>query len=440
MRFDFWKEKKFWEKVWANLPEIFLGVTLVLGFLNVGMWVETEASFRTGLFDPFATSRVMAFDVSFLMTLLVLGIQKRKVEWNWRKKEWLSLGLILGILVVGSAIWGENPERSFWVMVRLVEIGGVMVVMKSLMRREMVMKILAGMGAVQGSLAGLQFLNQGSLGLGKLGESPFDSSMPGVGKGVLFGEKVVRSMGTFPHANVLGGVLAVIFVLVLLKKKRGKWDWVILGFLGIGILASWSRGAILGVILGGGWVLWNKKEELGRWMKMGILGVGGLAGLMFLARMWMGGGVGERWEGMKVAWEVLKGNPLLGVGLGNFTQGMEVSGLEIWEVQPVHNVAVLWGVEMGLLAGILLVGILGWWVMRRLRWARMRVGAVFLVMLPGFLFDHFWWDVPQGLFLGVVFLVIVSEMKRERKVKEVMRRWVKRGKKKFPVRKYSKWG
>lgn len=80
-------------------------------------------------------------------------------------------------------------------------------------------EIIIGIGLFQAIIGIMQFLKQSSIGLFWLKESLISSNMPEVAKIVLDGHKYIRAYGLFPHPNILGGFLAFSIIVTLLYVK-----------------------------------------------------------------------------------------------------------------------------------------------------------------------------------------------------------------------------
>lgn len=238
---------------------------------------------------------------------------------------------------------------------------------------------LLGGGVVWVSLLALgQFFFQRSLlGYWFLGEPVLSPSLGGVASGSLFGQEVLRAYGTFPHPNVLGGVLSVILVALFSVRFWGPFA------AGLGaVLVSLSRTAWFSLA--------------GGVLSLSFLGRG--LGLVLVEEL----SLSRRWELLQSAWGMIQSAPLVGVGLGQFVVHLPrfglPSGLSLF-LQPVHNIFALVAAESGVLAALLL-GMIFYSALRetirRKRW--LLTVALFQLIFLG-MFDHYLYTLPQGLFL-----------------------------------------
>ncbi len=130
--------------------------------------------------------------------------------------------------------------------------------------------IIIGLGFIQSFLGIIQFIKQKSVGLYFLKESLIGPDVPGVAKIILNGHKYIRSYGLFPHPNMLGGflIVSIIFTLLYLKlfhveqvriakNKRIFLKAVILVQI-LCLILTFSKSAILGLIIGLGYIYWER--------------------------------------------------------------------------------------------------------------------------------------------------------------------------------------
>lgn len=247
--------------------------------------------------------------------------------------------------------------------------------------------LVLGLGVTWVSLLALGqfFLQREVFGYWFFGE-PILSSVGGLAKTSLGGSEVLRAYGTFPHPNVLGGVLSVILVWLFSARLWGPF----LAGLG-GLLVSFSKLAIVSLI--GGLV--------GIALFTQVFG-SNFSFLIFDLSFIDDPSITRRLDLLESAWGMFQSAPLTGVGLGQFTAHLPdfgvPSGLTLF-LQPVHNIFVLIAAESGLPALtaflLLLAAAFRETVLKR-RWI-LTISLVQLLFL-GF-FDHYLYTFPQGLFL-----------------------------------------
>ena len=109
----------------------------------------------------------------------------------------------------------------------------------------------------------------------------------------------------------------------------------------------------------------------------------------------------ERVEGLREAWMLIKKHPVLGVGMGNYTQAVARElrpGQPLYSYQPAHNVFLLIWAELGIVGLFLFVTVL-YCIARQAKFSILNF--TFLILLMS---DHFLWTLPFGvlLFWGVM--------------------------------------
>ncbi len=239
--------------------------------------------------------------------------------------------------------------------------------------------LFLGLGVVWVSLLALaQFAVQHSiLGYWFLGEPELSPSLGGVALGSWGGREVLRAYGTFPHPNVLGGILSVLLVWLAARKR-----WLAFGT-GLGaVVVSLSKTA---------------------WVSL----LGGLS--LFFARLglgvilpWSDFSVTRRLELLGSAAAMVGSSPLTGIGLGQFTRALPSfgvpSGLSLF-IQPVHNVFALIAAESGILALLAFLTLLFFALRQTFRERRWLLTISLLQIIFLGMLDHYFYTLPQGLFL-----------------------------------------
>ena len=286
-----------------------------------------------------------------------------------------------------------------------------------------------------------QFALNHDLGAQLVGESALDTVRHGVAKVTVFGQTHIRAYGSLPHPNLLAAYLAtaifcvgtvIFWPLTRRSARRNVLYGMLLGLLGAALLLTFSRTALLLTIVNGGLVI---LFSLRKWRRLPLAAA--IAAAIFVAAaalLWqpLSGrttlesaretGVSNRVVGYQVAADAIQNRPL-GVGAGNFVPAMDElrGGLPDYQHQPAHNALLLATAEVGWLGGALLVWFLlqTGWQFHRLRPRDRRVNSInfSLFMLSGTLLgislvDHFFWSLPQGLWLAVLVLAAVRSMLR----------------------------
>jgi len=117
---------------------------------------------------------------------------------------WLGTFLIFSLI---SLVQARNIELGFYHWIKLLEMIGLFFYLKYNFKELFNFKKLAyvfiASGLCQSFIAISQYVQQKSLGLKFLAESPLNPEIAGVAKIVVEGTKMIRAYGTFPHPNVL---------------------------------------------------------------------------------------------------------------------------------------------------------------------------------------------------------------------------------------------
>ncbi len=255
----FQKALKGWEQFWKTLTLIKVSrFFLMLFFLTFLFQIRTlfysPPVNPSGGFDFYTAFFLYFSDVCFLAAFLfwALSLYKKETEFRFQLGDQLLTFFLLAmiLLMVGNAFFVSNPQLHFFITFRFIELFLLyfMVVNRVLRQEQIVILLLLGL-CFQAFVALYQYILQGSVGLTFLGEPSVNISTLGVAKVNLGSYKILRSFGTMPHANVLGGLLfmGMMYSFALVKKYRGFVVSVLLLLL-MGLLFSFSRSAFFALI------------------------------------------------------------------------------------------------------------------------------------------------------------------------------------------------
>ncbi len=350
------------------------------------------------------------------------------------KRDILCIGFIFWAGL--SILWAPDQVLAGYFVVKLLLALSVFWIAHSLDEHEVNWAIIIlCIGAVLESILGIgQFLTQSTFVSTWLGMSGHEAWQAGTS--VLKNDtgRWLRSYGTFPHPNMLGGYLGAILVLGMgyfsHRVLSTRVQWVVWGggmILLLGLFLTFSRTAWVGTAIGRlvlslvsvvqvsvqssrkSAVLKNEGEKrIAR-----VFMVFCVATLIF---SWVlretvlprfdgrviesEHSVSERVQSLADAWEVIsKKNIWLGVGAGNFTAAVIQAQPErpIWSVQPVHNVFVLVFVELGVVGAVLCI----LYFISRI-WSALQEKHNLFFAVSGVLFlslclDHWLWTTHFGI-------------------------------------------
>lgn len=310
---------------------------------------------------------VIFFNDILIFFLLLLNF-KKLIKFLASKKTFFFFCLIFVNILLS-----KNFILSSYHLVRLIELLGVFFIGKETLEILKEKKFLLGLLVfclIQLSLVTLQIKNQGSLqGIFYfLGERYFTLETPAIAKASLAGVEFIRPYGTFSHPNSLAGFFLLIYVFVL-TDKRFNQSLVLKGMIilasSILVFVSFSKVAIVAfLIITASLVIRQllrssqRKEEEFLCLPCLIAKVflPFVLSLVFLQASGDPFTLTKRLELAKNSLEIIREQPIVGVGLGNYLLGQEKypSSFPLWLNQPVHNLFLLYFSELGLVLGGLL--------------------------------------------------------------------------------------
>jgi O-antigen ligase len=372
-------------------------------------------------------------DILLFLLLALLLLQKRFKEIFNRRLFFLFL--FIGTIAISIFINGLDPVSIFRFvkLVLFVSWGMALGLIFKNKEGNIFFIIFLISALLQSFISGAQFFKQEDLGLRILGESPLDVQASGVAKIDIFGAKLVRSYGTFPHPNVLAAYTIVAIFISCIVSSLYKKEWILIfniPFL-FSLFSSFSRSGLFALFFGIVVFLCfvskskNNISEEDRKILVSFFTILFIFFVMFGAVLFdiykervkfnlTEKALIERIYYNNIAIKMIKENILFGVGWGRFSDkildfvepkpiAVPSFSFPLWFLQPVHNIYLLIGAEAGILALILfiifLVGIL---------WNSFLFGkdiksagifASFCSLLFMGLFDHFLITIQQGTLL-----------------------------------------
>ena len=309
-------------------------------------------------------------------------------------------------------------------------------------RRQFVAGIAVAI-VVQALLAGWQALTQSTAPAGFIFNgwtSEISSRDPGASVVMLpIVGRWLRSYGSFPHPNILGGFLALTMIGLVIarfltfdrRQENESADPVerqlrVLALVAgtIALLLTFSRAAWLGVLLAAvTWVIFaggTRTWPASATFRLGVASVAVIVVLFALVRVGSLGSLVEQnslqtrayYDGM--AWVVIaKGAP---VGAGNLVIAQQhVLGAAAAGSEPAHNVLLIALAELGPLGVAAWLAVLvsllavAWWRRTEPQTRAVPLVAV-AVMAPLLVFDHYLWTQPTGRALLIWALALLTSM------------------------------
>lgn len=269
-----------------------------------------------------------------------------------------------------------------------------------------------------------EWIKQASLGLQLLGEWRFSVLTPGIAKVLIGSQEFLRPYATFPHPNVLGGILAIVAAcdlhFFLSNKTYTRLSLFYFLLFSLSLFLTFSRSAwlvylILVVLVLGYNLRFKTKLRLffkpERWLL--ILAIASpliLVSPLVWQRLYAlqtidQPSVERRWELNQAALAMFRQRPLLGVGVNQFVPNLEkyvlISGPGRF-LQPVHNLYLLILTEHGILGLLVFFGFL-FLLFKPFLFPACRVPRdgfpILLIWLGIFIisfFDHYFWTLQAG--------------------------------------------
>lgn len=286
-------------------------------------------------------------------------------------RSWLIPLLMLLILNLISALFVAKEPFFSWSMTYLmIKSYLIMLYLANNIRDERTFSLIIIASACALSFEGLVVLEQKFIG------SIFTAENLGRAASLtshMSGGDLTRPAGTLGHPNVLAMFLNLLLPIVIfatLWDKRPLIRLVLLAGIVLALIAevwSGSRGGWLGLgtALGLGYFLWSRKRGKNPFIGLGIAGLVLLVSFatLFLSsetfqrRLVEGdkGAADVRYPLMEVAMEMIKANPVLGVGLDNYTQEMVLYDrtnlfIAYRYMHQVHNTFLMIAAETGIVS------------------------------------------------------------------------------------------
>jgi len=376
-----------------------------------------------------------------------------------------------------SIFWSADKTLAFYFSLKLLLVTGLFITLQKIKinRRKIVFVFLAA-AFLQSFLAIGQFAFQESFSSKWLGMNNYEAWQGGVSVLENEGGRWLRAYGSLPHPNILGGYLAIVFLLGLImwnnmlfppRNKYGvsfgdlpageagiklpalkitlasyfSWDKIkkdrvksllILSSLLIillGVLLTFSRSAWLALIVG---IIFLSANVNLRKNFIKLLLIFIFAGAVFISlnheNFYTRFNTAERLEQKSIserslyfsqAKEIIGKNFWLGTGAGNYTEAVfqndEVKK-PIWQYQPVHNVLMLVWAELGIIGLILfsLILISLFLQLYKVKNHNSYSCVILATLCILFFFDHWLWTTHFGI---LFFWLIAGLMKKKEPVK-----------------------
>lgn len=422
------------------IEKIAVSIFILLLPLQVHHFFPTISPFLGGKDVGYLHISLYLSDIitAFLLTWLIyrhLYISKLRLKTPliWALFAYLAVYILAFIFSPRGGDW-----YSFFPLLKTIQWGLITwyfsLISRDIAYREVILYSLSYSGLIQSIIGIGQYINQKSLGLSFLWESPIGAHVAGVSKTEITGETLIRSYGLFYHPNQFGAFLivscaATLYILIHTKHiKESAIYSMIFTTLVIAMFFTFSRASLLGLFASTaitlsiyGYSVYKKDvvdhvERL-RFRNIAILCLIVLTTCTVLtfpllrARSTLNDkSVTERLDFNANGLRIAESNYITGVGPGYSLQEIyknSASELEAWEMQPPHNYFILTAAEMGI-AGLLSVIVLFSLILHRLiiyirRGLRENLNvsyatfliSIFTAFLITMMFDHYFYNLQQ---------------------------------------------
>ncbi len=389
---------------------LFAGLLAVLP-LQIGRHFWPSFSYVLGLKIDYLA--ITVYLQSFLTLGLIVSFKKTILKaFKAKKHLWLLAGFFL---LAGLNIFGANlalVALFSWLKI----FGFVLLIFLISQNQRIILKFLPKIIPFwligESFLSFWQLIDQSSVGglFWYLGERSFNIFTPGIAKATFLNKVFLRPYATFSHPNSLAGFILVSLILLFIKKKFSWWDKLafVLGLLVLGFCFSrtiWLTTLLCCLAFVLFQIFFNKEKRKFDFIYFSALAIIVLTVSLFQRSTIEANSFTYRTVLVNYAVELIKTRPLLGVGANNFIIALSKSDFS-WQMisflQPVHNIFLLVGSEIGILGLSLFSGFLILSLLRAKK--NLIIFSALLVILFTGLFDHYWLSLIQNYYLFALVL------------------------------------
>jgi O-antigen ligase len=452
--------RKYWEPISSKVLSSIVSFGIGLLPLSLTFWyfrrifaIEHDRIYFTYSDVLFFLSDGLAIGMVLIWLINKIGskfaeerVSSEKLQFRktfWRLETWL---IALCVLATLSVIWSIERRTALYVAFHLWLCLGVFYVI----RDHPVSWRLFAIGCcaalfLQGMVAIWEFITQSTAMTLQLGINWPGDLVPEI-KGASIvqtydGVRWLRAYGTMPHPNLLGGfALAMIIgpvALLMTSNKQFLFPAFIFILTLVLLVLTFSRSAWLGLIFFS-LILFFNRRILNPYRLKKVMFIGGIVIAILITSLLPL--FSTRLEIIEIeteqvseftrkwlvdrTWELIRQQPLLGTGIGSFSLALSQHVEPHYGIEPVHNVILLAGEELGIAGFFITIGLAVVIINRvffenqltQLRTPRPQkegsdlesIHAAFSATIMGMLvigvFDHYFWTVAPGrlLFFAVL--------------------------------------
>ena len=237
------------------------------------------------------------------------------------------------------------------------------------------------------------------------------------------GESFLRAYGTLPHPNILGGFALILLlgpIAFFMRREKPNNFYLLLLIPGVTLLTlTFSRSAWLALIVFSLVLIWKSKyfDRKRLAVLIAIIAIS-FVGTLFPYRQLVQARtvnttshseefslIGRAWLSQE-AINMIHEHPLTGVGIGSFIIELANRAGTGYVIEPVHNIPLLAGAELGIPGFLLLIACsisLIYHLFKEHKPNAILAGATLIGLGVISLFDHYLWTLAPGrLMLGLV--------------------------------------
>ena len=335
----------------------------------------------------------------------------------------IFIASIITLFLLIATWWGQYQPINISEVVRLLIIIWSLPLLSFVMSTLSTQKIrqLILVTAVIYSAWGIfQFVIQDDLGLSRLGETQLQVQAQGIAKFTNFdSQKIIRAYGPFPHPNILAGSLVIMVIVVLESSKRKMKPHVIIAtaIIVVGIAVTFSRAAIVSLIFYFFyWLLHNHQQKNIHRLLIPLIVITLTFIPLYLSRLSdpEDRAISDRRQGIVWALKIMNKDGVSGVGIGNYPLALnyylhtERIPHQLWQVDFVHSVPLLFIIEWGKIISVGLIVTLLIFLQRQLTHKASIINFLSFVVItsPLFLLDHYLLTHTTPLVLLIILILL----------------------------------
>jgi O-antigen ligase len=441
-----------------ELVKLLLGIFIFSLFFPIRHVFYTNSSYLTGAYSDFTSFSLYLSDILLccLILLLIFRLKKTFLSIFWSNiKGQMSIVLFIIWLILGI-FWHFHSNTSlswfFWLKYAELIVAYETIILLFSENFKEKPKItyfpwfFPIFASFQSLLALWQFIFQKSTGLwifSKLGESILNPNILGVAKIVSNGTTYIRGYGTFPHPNLLAAflvtsILISLYLILILSKKQRIFLFLLLFINFLGLCITFSRAGYLALAIGMvfffGYLLFQLEYRKSKifWITTSvcilyILGCFLIFRPFILTRATASDQATiEREVYNKIGIQMIKNNPIFGIGIGDSVLHMEQFDkniVEPWQKQPIHNYFLLAAAELGIPGALILLWIFVSHIVtsrkfkvssenKLLSTFNFLLATCLLCFFVLMMFDHYFYTLQQTqMLLWVILGIIATQIK-----------------------------